>query len=229
MRLERTPVRGGFILADAGLAPEPDWFDPGYWRAHGAGAPLGTGRGIAVAAGPDARWVLRHYRRGGLPARWCADSYLWLGEAGARPVRELRLLAELTRRAAPVPKPVAARVVRRGLLYRGDILVERIERAATLAERAAQLTPADWAIVGEAIRAFHAAGGWHADLNARNVLLAPAGVYLVDLDRGRLVTPGRAQRRNLARLRRSLVKLGILPAASAGWRSLLAAYAAPTR
>lgn len=226
MRFERRPVEGGFILADADLSPEAAWFDPDYWKRQGAGRALGTGRGIAVSAGPDGRWVLRHYRRGGLPGRAVSDSYPWLGERKTRPVRELRLLAELLQRGAPVPRPLAARVDRHGTFYRGDLITERIADAATLAERAAGLAESGWQNVGRALRRFHDAGGWHADLNARNVLLAPSGVFVIDLDRGRLVEPGsRAQRRNLARLERSLRKLGLMPTLEPGWRAMLAAYA----
>lgn len=226
MRFERRPVAGGFILADAALSPEPAWFDPDYWKRRGAGRALGTGRGIAVSAGPDERWVLRHYRRGGLPGRLIADSYLWPGEEKTRPIRELRVLTELLHRGVRVPRPLAARVERRGPFYRGDLIIERIAEAATLAERAAGLPEIDWQNAGRTLRRFHDAGGWHPDLNARNLLLAPTGVFVIDLDRGRLVEPGsRVQRRNLARLERSLRKLGLLPGVEPGWQAMLAAYA----
>ncbi|MGH8427226.1 MAG: 3-deoxy-D-manno-octulosonic acid kinase [Gammaproteobacteria bacterium] len=225
MRLERTGVPGGFILADARLAPASEWFDPGYWKAHGAGEPLGHGRGVTVNAGPDGRWVLRHYHRGGLPARFIRDSYLWLGEPCSRPVRELRLLAELVKRGASVPRPVAARVMKSGPLYNGDLLTERIADARTFGECAHALATEDWMRIGETIRHFHDVGGWHADLNAHNILIAPSGVSIIDLDRGKLLQPGvPAQARNLARLERSLAKLGLLPEAESGWRALLSAY-----
>lgn len=225
MRFERSPYPGGFILADAALTPEPDWFDVDYWKRHNGGEPVGEGRGTAVTAGPGSGWVLRHYRRGGFPGRLITDSYLWLGEAKSRPVCELRLLEALAERGAPVPRPLAARVERLGLFYRGDLIIERIMEARALADQAVTLSEGDWQLVGRALRRFHEAGGYHADLNARNVLLAPAGVYVVDLDRGRLMAPGgRIQRHNLARLERSLRKLNLLPAASLGWNALLAAY-----
>jgi len=224
MRFERTPVPGGFILADAELAPEPGWFDPDFWRARGEGIPLGRGRGVAVSAGPGGRWVLRHYRRGGLPGRWIADRYVWLGAGRTRPVRELRVLAELAAAGAPVPRPVAARVLRAGMFYRGDLITERVEDARTLADAARELPVSRWQDIGRALRRFHEAGGHHADLNARNVLLAPSGVFVIDLDRGRRHHGRAARRRNLARLERSLRKLRLLPAADAGWQALLAAY-----
>lgn len=225
MQLDCTDIAGGFILADAALAPASAWFEPDYWAAWGAGEPIGKGRGQAVSAGEGGRWVLRHYHRGGFPGRFSSDAYFWRGTQAARPVRELQVLAALSARGAPVVQPVAARVLRAGLLYRGDILTERMSDARTLGECAAELGAEGWKRIGEAIRRFHEAGGWHADLNAHNILVTPIGAFIVDLDRGRQVTPGaRSQRRNLARLERSLVKLGLLPKASMGWQVLLDAY-----
>lgn len=230
MRLDFSDVSGGFILADATLEAKSDWFEAGYWRSRGAGEPIGRGRGEAVMAGEAGVWVLRHYHRGGIPGRFFDDGYLWAGVERSRPVREMRVLAALLKRGAPVVKPVAARVLRSGLRYRGDILTERVVAARTLGECALDLNEAGWREVGAAIAAFHAAGGWHADLNAHNVLMAAGGVFVIDLDRGRLVKPGSArQRRNLDRLERSLAKLDSLPEARWGWKALVDAYRAGTK
>ncbi|HEX5314572.1 MAG TPA: 3-deoxy-D-manno-octulosonic acid kinase [Gammaproteobacteria bacterium] len=230
MRFERTEIAGGFILADAALTPRAEWFEPQHWKRRGAGEPLGAGRGIAVSAGEAGAWALRHYHRGGWPGRFVADSYLWRGAERARPVRELRLLAALRERGAPVVQPVAARVLRAGLRYRGDILTQRIRDSRTLGSCARTLEPEDWARIGEAIRRLHEAGGWHADLNAHNILLTPCDVFVLDLDRGRLVPSGsRVQRRNLDRLQRSLGKLGLLPPVASGWQTLLSAYRSPSK
>jgi 3-deoxy-D-manno-octulosonic acid kinase len=225
MRLDCTDIAGGFIVADGALAPESDWFEPAYWRRRGAGEPIGKGRGQAVIAGDNDEWVLRHYHRGGWPAQFIEDTYFWQGGARSRPVRELRLLAELRARGAPVVRPIGARVLRFGLRYRGDLLTERVADARPLGDAATALEAADWARIGATIRRFHDAGGRHADLNAHNILVAPAGIFIVDLDRGRLVAPGtKRQRRNLARLERSLTKLGLLPEVGWGWKALRDAY-----
>ena len=224
MKFATLAIDNGVILAEAGLAPEPDWFDPGYWRARGAGETLGRGRGEAISAGFSGEWVLRHYHRGGFPARLLEDGYLWLGLEQTRPLRELRLLAALHERGAMVPRPVAVRVVRRRGVYRGDLISVRVRGAVTLAECASALDTGRWRDVGTAIGHFHRLGGWHADLNAHNLLLTPSGVWLIDLDRGRLVTPGsRVQARNLGRLRRSLARLALLSVCAPGWRALLEA------
>jgi 3-deoxy-D-manno-octulosonic acid kinase len=80
------------------------------------------------------------------------------------------------------------------------------------------------------IARFHGAGVWHADLNAHNVLVSPAGIYLIDFDRGRLRAPADDwQQANLQRLRRSLVKLGAADQSDAAfdrniWQPLLRSY-----
>lgn len=225
MQFRKTTIPGGFILADANLQPEDGWFDARFWRRSGEGESLGRGRGTAFSAGDEGQWVLRHYRRGGWPARLISDRYAWLGVDRTRPVHEFRILAKLADAGAPVPRPVAARVVRRAGLYRGDILVERVRDAKTLAGAAPSLSAVRWAEVGRAIRRFHDVGGWHADLNAKNILLGPGGVTIIDLDRGRChCASARRQRANLDRLYRSLVKLGLLPAAQPGWEALLSGY-----
>lgn len=227
MRISTTAIEQGFILADATLSPEPSWFDPAHWQSVGEGKPLGRGRGTAFSAGQDGQWVLRHFHRGGVPGRLVSDRYVWLGKARSRPVHEFNVLADLAEAGAPVPRPVAARVKHIGPFYRGDILVERVPYAATLAERAPGLEMARWADTGRAIRRFHQAGGWHADLNANNILITPDRVVIIDLDRGRsrCISRGR-QRANLSRLQRSLTKLQLMPAAEEGWRALLEGYEA---
>jgi tRNA A-37 threonylcarbamoyl transferase component Bud32 len=89
---------------------------------------------------------------------------------------------------------------------------------------------------GAALRRFHDAGGRHADLHVKNLLLretrAGAEVIVIDLDRGAAGTPAAPARRarELGRLWRSLVKRGV--AERVGWRGVaafLAAYCAGDR
>ena len=78
--------------------------------------------------------------------------------------------------------------------------------AARLAR--APIDEAQWRTLGELVARLHAAGAWHADLNAHNVLLDAAGdFHLIDFDRARLRAPGDWTQANLARLNRSLEKL----------------------
>ncbi|HET6806307.1 MAG TPA: 3-deoxy-D-manno-octulosonic acid kinase [Frateuria sp.] len=205
---------GGAVLSDASLvgAVGSDWFDPGYWRNRGALETQGGGRGgVAMIGTPDGACVLRHYHRGGLIARFNRDHYLWTGAARTRSFAEFRLLAHIAALKLPAPQPVAARYRRRGLSYTADLITRRIDDARTLAQCLSDgRLDADLAReTGALVARFHREGIWHADLNAHNVLVTPEALYLIDFDRGALRSPAEAWRlANLARLRRSLVKLG---------------------
>lgn len=228
----RIATTSGAMLGDG--ASEA-MFEPAFWEARGALTATDAGRGSAwFVAAPGGHWVLRHYRRGGLAARLSPDRYLWCGERRVRAFAEWRLLAELSRRGLPVPRPVAARYRRSGCLYRCDLITERIPEARPLSAwlAAAALEEGAWRGVGAAVASLHAAGADHADLNAHNVLLDPGGrVSIIDFDRGRLRGPGPWSARNLERLHRSLRKIARgLPAGrftAGNWRSLLEGYGAP--
>jgi 3-deoxy-D-manno-octulosonic acid kinase len=178
----------------------------------------------------EGRWVLRHYKRGGLIARICTDHYLWLGAARTRSFAEWRLLAELRRLGLPVPAPIAAGYVRGGLTYRADLITAEVPGARTLADAmaGAALSADVWREVGRTIAAFHVQGVHHADLNAHNILLTDAGdppaVHIIDFDRGRIRARGAWERQVLARLHRSLEKIGQqrgIPFAAEQWRWLI--------
>jgi 3-deoxy-D-manno-octulosonic acid kinase len=234
MRPVRVRSDGAAIVYDADAIDKTDstFFDPAVWRDRGALIGEARGRGAAWIIRHGGReLVLRHYRRGGAFGPWLGDRYLWLGLARSRAEREWRLLADLQARGLAVPRPIAARVRRRGLIYRADLITERIAAAESLAQRLS-LAPLDvneWRAVGQCIRRFHAAGVYHADLNAHNVLLAPSGVHLIDFDRGCLRAPGGWEAANLARLRRSLEKLARenqgFSFREEGWSELVAGYA----
>ncbi|MBN8738186.1 MAG: hypothetical protein BGP24_03270 [Lysobacterales bacterium 69-70] len=207
------------ILCDASIAAQvgDDWFDPAYWRT----AAVAGGRGAAWRVQtPAGEAVLRHFRRGGRIARVLGDRYVWAGADQARPFVEFRLLQRLQALGLPVPQPLAARYRRERLLfYRADLLTRLIPDATTLAEGLAQrrVDAAAMRRVGATIARFHAAGAYHADLNAHNVLFAgdpspdSAGsqVYLIDFDRGELRVQHQGwPQENLSRLHRSLHKIG---------------------
>lgn len=224
---------GAHILYDPAQLdqPSPLLFDPEHWQHQGGLQATSSGRGSSwFIKTAEAGWVLRHYRRGGLPGRLIRSRYLWLGLARSRPVAEWCLLADLYNAGLPVPRPVAAWVQRQGGLYTGAIITARLDALPlsallTHGELDAEL----WQAVGRCIRRFHAAGVWHADLNAHNILLDKQGtVFLIDFDKGRYRAGTSWQAGNLARLARSLAK--ILPAGRwtqleySGWQELLKGY-----
>lgn len=235
MQEETLNEAGRAIVFDAALSPQVthDWFAPAYWRERAALRVQAGGRGgVAVIATPVGECVLRHYRRGGLVAALMGDRYLWMGADRTRPFAEFRLLVEIERLGLPGPTVVAARYCRRGRFYTADLITRRIDDARTLAEHlaAGQLDNMLAEAVGELVARFHRAGIWHADLNAHNVLVSGAALFLIDFDRGQQRAPHVAwQQANLQRLRRSLLKLG---AAAHGddafdhdvWQPLLGGY-----
>lgn len=230
-------VKGGHILYDAaqGGQVHEHIFAPAYWRTRDAlGEALG-GRGSAWRIHvDDVDWVLRYYRRGGLPGKFIHDWYFYTGIESTRAWREWRLLAHMFESGLPVPRPVAARVQRGMLGYRAAIITTTVpgDSFASLII-SAQVNDNVWRGIGRTIRRVHDAGVWHADLNAHNIMVNDAqlpDIYLLDFDRGRLRSQDTAWREaNLARLRRSLQKLvpheDRADEISKGFARLLEAYA----
>ena len=185
-------------------------FEPGEWGDRAR--PVGSGgRGGAwFVDAPFGACVLRHYLRGGLAASLSRDRYFWHGADRTRSFAEFRLMRALHARGLPVPVPLAACYLRQGLRYRAAILMERLQGVRSLADRAGVAgAGAPWEEAGRMIARFHRAGLDHADLNAQNILFDDAGHgWLIDFDRGVLRIPAtRWRERNLARLKRSLLKL----------------------
>ena len=209
----------------------PAFFDPEYWRGHDAieGSALGRGTTWFIRSG-ESRFVLRHYRRGGLMAKVSKDAYLWRGESETRSFAEWYLTYHLYRAGLPVPAPIAARYRRQGLFYRADLITQRIEDSESLAAKLGRgpISLTQWIAIGRCIRRFHDAGVHHADLNAHNILLTPQQVYIIDFDRGELRRRGWWADNNQVRLYRSLEKVTLLNAPDSftdqDWHSLLAGY-----
>jgi 3-deoxy-D-manno-octulosonic acid kinase len=202
------------VLHDPAAVPQAraELFDPAHWEAAGRVVGRAEGRGsvLFVRGGRnDEVWAIRHYRRGGQVGRVIEDAYLWLGLRYTRPWREFALTRELHDKGLPVPRPIAAHVVRHGLWYRGDLMTLRLPGAEPLADvlLAAPMPAAQWATLGKVLKRFHTLGVRHDDINARNVLRDSRGVfYVIDFDKAHLLPAGPWQAQNLARFRRSLDK-----------------------
>ena len=232
--VKHSALSGGAMLYDASRASNfsAACFDPNYWDAKGAVEGRAQGRGAALFLKADGkRWVLRHYRRGGLIARFSGDRYYWRGEDSTRPFSEWQLTYRLHRAGLPVPAPIAARYKHSGRSYSGDIITERLPTVGSLSQCVATgaLSILTWIEIGRCIRRFHDLGVCHADLNANNIMLSEdAKVYLIDFDRCQLRRAGLWRDANLVRLRRSLEKVTYaLPADRFGesdWHGLLNGY-----
>ena len=205
----------GAILYDKSIISEisEERFIPAGWlHAEPVQGVLGSGgRGNTMFVGNVPRqFVLRHFVRGGLFGKLVYDTYLWTGENNTRPFVEWRMLAKMAESGLRVPRPAAARYRRFGFLYTADLITVRIPNVRPLSvcinERAYGVE--FWQSVGKAIREFHAGGVYHADMNAHNLQIDDSGeLWMLDLDRGRLLAPGPWQQKTLARLHRSLEKI----------------------
>lgn len=230
------------LCQDTPTAITPTWFSVDFWRAKEAVVGSSKGRYTTwfVASGAS-HWVLRHYWRGGLMEKFSKDAYLYTGLENTRALGELRLLDILYREDFAVPKPIAANIVRDGLFYRADIIIERVAGAEDLVAKLSKgiMSMGQWQALGATIAQFHQRGVYHADLNAKNILFQPAQTesvtperfYLIDFDRGELKTPNpKWQKANLDRLLRSFSKeQGKLPSLAFNldnWASLVQGYQA---
>lgn len=230
-RVVATP--NGAMIHDSAAheAADERWFDRDYWRSASAITHETAGRGavIVVAAGAET-WVLRHYHRGGLVARFINDHYLWLGLERTRAFREWRLLERLRDAGLPAPNPIAARVVRTGLIYTADIITTYLSDTRRLSAYIADgNVPHDvWSRIGAMLRAFHDHGVDHPDLTAHNILLDPrGGLFLVDFDNAVVRAPGRWRAAGVARFKRSLRKVALETGTefdAAAWRQVEQAY-----
>src|SRR5882724_7130469 len=92
--VKHTTLPGGAMLYDGSRVSNvgPAWFDPQHWAARGEIEGMAQGRGSTLFVKADGRkLVLRHYRRGGLIARFSSDRYIWRGEQETRPFAEWQL------------------------------------------------------------------------------------------------------------------------------------------
>ncbi|MGF1724510.1 3-deoxy-D-manno-octulosonic acid kinase [Photobacterium nomapromontoriensis] len=214
------------------LTDDPEQcFDSEYW--HRAGRVVGSAQGRGTTwfvKGDQLEMALRHYRRGGLFGKLVKDAYWFTGWEKTRGAEEFRLLDKLAQGGVNVPRPVAARAVRRGMTYQADLLVEKVVGARDLVAllAAAALPETCWMAIGQMVRQMHDLQVCHTDLNSHNILLDQAQqVWLIDFDKCYEQTGDEWKARNLARLHRSFVKeqskRGIVFDAQC-WQWLLAGY-----
>ena len=232
MQLKKTAHGQIAFCADTPTEISPEWFTETFWRQQNRIIGSSSGRNITwFVEHQDQRWALRHYWRGGLIAKLIKDAYPFSSYRNTRAFAELQLLEQLYEEGFAVPKPVAAQVVRSGLVYRADILTTLLPNAqdlvGLLAERA--LSHEAWQTLGQLIAKFHQRGVYHADLNAKNILLSEGQFYLIDFDRGELRDAAPDwQRNNIERLLRSFrkekTKQPTLAFDDACWQLLIAGY-----
>lgn len=213
-----------YILYDADIISDPvlQLFDGDYHtnsknRQNNPAlwSEVGVGRAVVVYfSHENIKMVLKHYFRGGLVASIVKDKYLGFDIENTRAFKEWRLLKKMQKLGLPVPVAIAARVDKGLFYYRADLITKEIENVKTLTEilSAQVISPELWKKIGACIKMFHHRDIYHADLNARNILLTysesdPGDVYLIDFDNSYFrVNSETWKMANLARLKRSLLK-----------------------
>ncbi|HYC50210.1 MAG TPA: lipopolysaccharide kinase InaA family protein [Gemmatimonadaceae bacterium] len=181
------------------------------YAARHPGARLLQGRGAAYAVAlphTPFRVVVRHNRHGGALARVTGDRFI----APTRAPYELEVSIALAHLGIPTPEVIAyALYPPGGWLQRSDVCSREVTGGRDLAqvltgEGTAQRAEA-LACTATLVGTLSAAGARHADLNAKNVLLAGETAYVLDVDRVRLrQRPDATLAGNLDRLARSLRK-----------------------
>lgn len=190
-----------------------DWFESSYWKQNNNIIGQSKGRNITWFIAPEIKlsktpWVLRHYYRGGMVAKLTKDHFLFQGIKNTRCYKELQLLQQMVQLGLPVPKPIAARVIKHGLFYQADLLMEKIIAKDLVAILTSNpLDESCWRDIGRMIAKFHHQGIDHKDLNAHNIMMDKQQFHLIDFDRCLIRVQAPAwQLANLTRLKRSFEK-----------------------
>ena len=206
-------------------------FDPNYWKENNKLIGSAQGRGttwfVQIDSMPGA---LRHYRRGGLFGKLVSDQYLFTGYEWTRSVQEFKLLTHLRKQGVNVPKPIAAKAKRHGLIYRADLLSEKIPDASDLVDllTTQKLTELEYRAIGQEVKKLHQAQVNHTDLNIHNILVDNRGkVWIIDFDKCAEKPGNDWKEENLSRLLRSFrkeVKKRAIHWDESQWQYLLAGY-----
>ncbi|ENS5608277.1 3-deoxy-D-manno-octulosonic acid kinase [Vibrio mimicus] len=196
---------------DALLLEDPSQCcNPEFWQQNDKVLGSATGRGTTwFVQLQQTQGALRHYRRGGLFGKVVADSYWFCGWEKTRSYQEFMLLNHLRDAGVNVPRPIAARVQKHGLLYKADLLSEKVPNARDLVSILQERPISDelYRKIGREIRKMHDAQVNHTDLNIHNILIDDQKkVWIIDFDKCYQQSGNRWKQGNLERLKRSFEK-----------------------
>ena len=207
-----------YILYDEHFVSDPvsQFFDGDFLvddvpHVNAVSPEVGIGRAnVVYFSHKNIPMVLKHYYRGGAVAALLNDRYFGFNIENTRSFREWRLLKKMRSFNLPVPDAVAAHVKKGLFYYQADLITRKLENTKTLSDTLndGSVSSEQWGAVGICIKLFHQKNIYHADLNARNILLNKEGeVYLIDFDNSYIRSGSESWKMsNLARLKRSLLK-----------------------
>ena len=185
-------------------------FNPNYWREEHKITGHATGRGTTWFVDLEhLEGALRHYRRGGMLGKLVQDSYFFSGWESTRSFQEFRLLNIMKDAGLHVPRPIAARAVKRGPFYTADLLSEKIPKSRDLVSilQEAPLPAEIYQKIGREIRKMHDLQVNHTDLNIHNILIDDDDkIWLIDFDKCHQQPGEEWKTSNLTRLKRSFEK-----------------------
>lgn len=208
-------------------------FEPLYWQEKNLVVGSAMGRGTTwFVKMQTIEGALRHYRRGGLFGKIISDHYLFLGWNKTRSLQEFKLLQKLNKAGVNVPRPIAARAIKKRFSYQADLLSEKIPNAqdlvAVLQNRS--LSNTIYHKVGQEIQKMHQAQVNHSDLNIHNILIDKNNkIWIIDFDKCAQQQGQHWKEKNLHRLKRSFykeLKKRDIHWSEGDWQALLAGYQA---
>jgi 3-deoxy-D-manno-octulosonic acid kinase len=138
-----------------------------------------------------------------------ADSYWFTGWEKTRSYQEFMLLNHLRDAGVNVPRPIAARVQKSGLVYKADLLSEKVPNARDLVTILQEKPINDelYRKIGCEIRKMHDVQVNHTDLNIHNILIDDQEkVWIIDFDKCYQQSGNSWKQGNLQRLKRSFEK-----------------------
>lgn len=149
-----------------------------------------------------------------LSPRWfvwkAGGRFFWFaGWEKTRSYQEFMLLNHLRDAGVNVPRPIAARVQKHGLLYKADLLSEKVPNARDLVSILQESPISDelYRKIGREIRKMHDAQVNHTDLNIHNILIDDQEkVWIIDFDKCYVQIGDSWKQGNLKRLKRSFEK-----------------------
>ncbi|SIO93732.1 3-deoxy-D-manno-octulosonic acid kinase [Vibrio spartinae] len=227
---EKDKLRVWYDEALLSVSPE-QCFDAGFWQQQDKIVGQAFGRGTTWFIQLDnIQGALRHYRRGGLFGRLVRDHYLFYQWDKTRSYQEFQMLNHLRNAGVNVPRPIAARAVKKHVCYQADLITEKIPNARDLVTLLQENALHDgmYVKIGREIRKMHYAQVNHTDLNIHNILIDDRErVWIIDFDKCVICVGQGWQSDNIQRLSRSFKKEQLkhnIFFSEHSWQALMSGY-----
>ncbi|MGN1394345.1 MAG: 3-deoxy-D-manno-octulosonic acid kinase [Succinivibrionaceae bacterium] len=164
------------------------YISPSYYVSNNKVIDVFKGRGTTYIVRDDNNKpiVIRHYWRGGVVGNILKDKFLKLADTSHRAFLEYDMLLTMRKMGLPVPRPIVAREINKGMWITNDIVVEAIIGAKTITSILCrrELTQKELCYIGYTVGKFFKAGVYHSDLNINNILFdGNNDTWIIDFDK----------------------------------------------